>query len=67
MFPQLLMKMIKKIAKTAMKRSFKRKTVLLALDFVVTERMLNKFLSEKNTKMVMRVKKLRNLQKSLMN
>lgn len=52
------MKIKKKLAKLVRKGSLKRKVILVAADLLVTERVLHHFLSEKNTKRVMKAKNI---------
>ena len=58
MLQMKMMKMKKTLIKLIKKGSLKRKVLLVAVDVVVTERVLNHFLSEKNTKRVMKAKNI---------
>ncbi len=57
------MKMKKTLVKLIKNGSLKRKVLLLAVDVIVTERVLNHFLSEKNTKRVMKAKNIYDIHK----
>ena len=57
------MKMKKTLVKLIKKGSLKRKVILVAADVIVSERVLNHFLSEKNTKRVMKAKNIYDVHK----